>query len=163
MLLEQVGLIKAPYGIKGEVSLVSYVSNPLSLKKYSPLINGKKYYNISNVRQSNKKVIVKIHGIESRNEAENLVGTVLYAQRSRFPRLGKNEFFASELIGVKVLLPDSTEYGEITECYDFGAGPIIEVKLENNSDELLLPFNTEYFPEVNRNERTVTLILPKIV
>ena len=163
MGLEQVAVITSAHGLNGEIYLISYVSDYLSLKYYSPLTDKEKEYYITSIRPHGKKIIAKIKNINSRTEAELLKNTPLFTDKSKFPSLNSEEFFSNDLKNMKVILEDETEYGTIKDCYNFGAGEIVEITLRDSSKTILLPFNKDCFPTINKANKIATLILPKII
>ena len=63
----------------------------------------------------------------------------------------KNDtFYQTDLIGLKVLEKSNLkQIGEIVGIYNFGAGDILEIKLEGLKQTEMLPFNDEYVPTVD--------------
>ncbi len=164
MQLKHVATIGAAYGLTGETLLFSYVEEYSSLKKYSPLQdNNGKHYNISTIRKSGKKIIARFEEIKSRTEAEQLRNTLLLAEREKLPSLAKDEFFSHDLIGFTVILENKAKYGTISNFYNFGAGNIVEINLNDSQKTVLLPFEDQYFPIIIPDNKTVTIMSPDII
>ena len=49
----------------------------------------------------------------------------------------------------RVLLADGTRLGEIVDVADYGAGDLIDVKVEGRKDTVLIPFADQYVLEAD--------------
>jgi len=147
-----IGKIVAAHGIKGEVKVRSNNLNPLDLDRYGAVENadGSKKFSIKVVGLVSTNARVKIAGVTTRNDAEALIGTELYVPRSALPELDEDEFYLSDLIGLDVCLktPDK-KIGKVAAFQNFGAGDIIEIKLNGQKETEMLPFTKAYVPTVN--------------
>lgn len=147
-----IGKIVAAHGIKGEVKVRSVNLNPLDLDKYGVVENAdaSKKFSIKVVGLVSTNARVKIDGITTRNEAEALIGTELYVPRSALPELAEEEFYLSDLIGLDVCLMSSDKkIGKVAAFQNFGAGDIIEIKLNGQKETEMLPFTKAYVPTIN--------------
>lgn len=147
-----IGKIVAAHGIKGEVKVRSHNLNPSDLDKYGAVENAdaSKKFSIKVVGLVATNARVKIEGITTRNEAEALIGTELYVPRSALPELEEEEFYLADLIGLDVCLqtPDN-KIGKVVAFQNYGAGDIIEIKLDGKKETEMLPFTKAYVPTIN--------------
>ena len=67
-----------------------------------------------------------------------------------------DEFYEADLIGLKVCQNDQ-EIGTVAGLYNFGAGEIIELKLNATGKLEMLPFTKAYVPEVNVDDGYITV------
>ncbi|MBR1825933.1 MAG: 16S rRNA processing protein RimM [Alphaproteobacteria bacterium] len=150
-----IGKIVGAHGIKGEVKVRSVNQNPLDLDKYGAVENAdaSKKFSIKVVGLVSTNARAKIEGVTTRNDAEALIGTELYVPRSVLPELEEEEFYLSDLIGLDVCLktPDK-KIGKVAAFQDFGAGDIIEIKLDGQRETEMLPFTKAYVPTINVEE-----------
>lgn len=150
-----IGKIVAAHGIKGEVKVLSYTSNGADIDKYGELENKEatRKFKIKVIGAVKGSFKVKIQGVNNRNEAEELIGTEFYVNRDVLPDLEEEEFYFSDLIGLKVCLKDKDhEIGKVVCFDDFGAGTIMEIKLAGQKETEMLPFTIEYVPTINLEE-----------
>ena len=150
-----VGKIVAAHGIKGEVKVLSYTENGADIASFGELENKEatRKFKIKVVGAVKGSYRVKIQGVNNRNEAEDLVGTEFYVSRDALPELEEEEFYFSDLIGLKVCLKDKDhEIGKVVCFDDFGAGTIMEIKLHNQKETEMLPFTESYVPTINLKE-----------
>lgn len=148
------GVITGVHGIKGEVKVKSFTQNPRDIAGYGILEDksGTKNFDIKVAGNSKELLRVKIKGIDDRNSAEALAGTELYVSKSVLPELkDEDEFYHTDLIGLAAKL-EGEEIGHVSGVYNFGAGDIIEIKINSTSKTEMIPFNNTYVPEVNIND-----------
>src|ERR671927_226358 len=81
------GRIGAAHGIKGEVRIQSFTSEPLALASYSPLSTNKPglTIEIESARATTNVLVARLKGITDRTAAEKLNGVELYVERERLP------------------------------------------------------------------------------
>lgn len=161
-----IGKIVAAHGIKGEVKVRSINRNPLDLDQYGAVENkdASKKFSIKVVGLVSTNARVKIEGVTTRNDAEALIGTELYVPRSALPELEDEEFYLSDLIGLDVCLksPDK-KIGKVAAFQNFGAGDIIEIKLNGQKETEMLPFTKAYVPTVNVEEGYIIVSSPTMI
>lgn len=149
------GAIAGVHGIKGEVKVKSFTDIDTDIDKYGPLENkdATKKFTIKVTGHSKELLRVKIKGVEDRNAAEALIGTALYVEKNLLPELEEDEYYHSDLIGLKVIEKTSNqEAGSVEGVYNFGAGEIIEIKVNATNKLEMIPFNKQYVPTVNVKE-----------
>jgi len=145
-----VGVIAAAHGIKGEVKVKSFTENAENFAAYGPLWDevGARRFEMTVRSRAKDGVIAAIRGVASRNAAEALRGTRLFIPRAALPEAGQDEFYYADLIGLRALLADGTELGEVAAVNDFGAGDVIEIRGAKGL-VLDLPFTAEVVPVVD--------------
>ena len=136
-----VGAITGAHGIRGEVKLRSFTADPSAIASYSPLetATGRKI-EITRVRPNKEGFIAILKGVTDRNAAEALRGTELFVPRERLPEPEDDEVYVHDLIGVPVHLADGSLLGEIVDVADYGAGDLIDVKVEGRKGTVLIPY-----------------------
>ena len=148
------GKIVGVHGIKGEVKVKSYTVVDKDIASYGMLEDktSTKHFNLKVTGHSKDLLRVKISGVEDRTVAETLIGTELYAPRGVLPEIKtEEEYYETDLLGLKVLDAEKKEVAKVTGFYNFGAGDILEIKLQSGRSEML-PFNKGYVPEINLEE-----------
>ena len=159
VLLGEVG---PAHGIRGEVIIKTFTAQPASIASYGDLENenGDRKFTIRPLRISPKGLIARIAGVDDRTAAEKLRGMKLYVARGRLPETDTDEFYHSDLIGLRAIEPSGAPIGSITGVHNFGAGDILEVKFDATGTTEFLPFNGEVFPDVNLIDKTIILVMP---
>ena len=141
--------IVAVHGIRGLVKIKSFTSPTSNIKNYSVVYNhdASTKYKITSINAHKNTFLASIAGINSRSNAESLVGVKLYALKSQLPSLAEQEFFHHDLLGLDVKHKNKV-IGKITAIYNFGANDIIQVLLFSGK-EIMIDFSSNYVPEVN--------------
>jgi 16S rRNA processing protein RimM len=153
-----VGAITGAHGIRGEVKLRSFTADPAAIASYSPLETAAgKMIEIARVRPQKEGFIAILKGVTDRNAAEALRGTELFVPRQRLPEPQDDEVYVHDLIGLAVHLADGALLGEIVDVADYGAGDLIDVKLEGRKDTVLIPFAPQYVLETAEDRIVVDL------
>lgn len=150
------GAIVGVHGIRGEVKLKSFTENPKDIGIYGSLYNKDqtKSFEIKIVGYSKELLRAKIKGVDDRTIAEGLIGTELWTDRDVLPSLKEEEFYYTDLVDLKVML-EGCEVGKVLGVYNFGAGDVLEVSF--NGDSQMLPFTKEYVPTINVAEGYVVI------
>ena len=109
------GAIVGVHGIKGEVKVKCFSENEKNLVRYGILSNetGDKNFDLKITGHSKDLLRVKIKGVDDRNTAETLIGTGLYIKRELLPVLAEDEFYHTDLIGLKAQNKEGEVVGEV--------------------------------------------------
>ena len=155
------GRILAPHGIAGQVKIESYMNEPESIERFGSLLSdsGAPLSITLSRRVTQNVFIAKVAGVVDRTQAEALRHTALRLSRSRLPEPGPEEFYYSDLVGLKAMDPSGCTIGEIASVSDYGAGPVVTI--HGARGEIVLPFNKRVFEEVDLALRTVSINLPE--
>ncbi len=161
-----VGFVRAPHGIKGMVAIRAHSGDPDSLFAYDCLFDkkGKQKFKLTLSHQKKDDFIVKIDGIETRNDAEAAKGLEFYIPTNQLPNLEEEEFYHKDLIGLTVLDEIGAARGTIRGIYDFGSGDTLDILFDipdgKKRSEMVL-FTKEYVPTIDIKGGTVTVNIPE--
>ena len=159
VLLAQIG---AAHGIRGEVRIKPFGDADM-LDRYGPLYDAQgRSYEITAMRPQKTVLVVRFRGIDSREAAEALNGVELFVDRSALPAPEEDEFYLSDLIGLRTVSPEGEMLGKVVEVHDFGAGDILEIRLANGKSELFA-FTRENFPDIRIAQGEITFVPPQTV
>lgn len=154
-----VGAIAGGFGVKGEVRLKSFTANGADIAQYSPLHDENNHpYTIENIRALADGFAARIVEIPTREAAEALRSTRLYASRDRFPELDEDEYYVSDLIGIAVIDGHGQILGKIKAIQNYGAGDLLEIQYQGKS--VLIPFTKAIVPNVDLASRRVIVDPP---
>lgn len=161
-----IGKIVAAHGIKGEVKVMPAGSDPSVWESLNPLENkdATRVFTVKVTGKASVNMRVKIKGVDTRNDAEALVGEELYAMREKLPPVEDDVYYLQDLEGLDVCLKtEENRIGKIKRVLNFGAGDILEVKLDGQKETELLPFTKQYVPEVNISGGYVVVSAPRMI
>lgn len=143
------GALAGAFGVKGAVRLKSFCADPAAIADYAPLVTEDgRSFGVTLIQPLSGAFAAKLSGISTREEAEVLKGTRLYAPRDRLPGLAEDEYYHADLIGLSVLDTGGALLGRVKAVQDHGAGDILEITRPGKS-ELLLPFTRAAVPTVD--------------
>jgi len=145
-----VGAIGAARGLRGDLRVKSFTADIEALGDYGPLTDetGTKTFELKVIGQQKGLVLVRIKGVNDRNAADALKGQTLYVERSRLPQPDEDEFYFSDLLGLKAELSDGAPFGKVVEAGDFGGGPFLEIAAPGHG-RVLVPFTKACVPVVD--------------
>jgi len=142
-----VGAIAGAFGVRGEARVKSFCAEPAAIAGYAPLTTeGGRSFDLRITREIKGGFAARLSEVETREQAEALRGTRLYAPRDRLPPPDEEEFYHADLIGLEVVDTGGAVLGRIRAVHDFGAGDVIEV---TGPRELMLPFTRAAVPTVD--------------
>ena len=146
-----VGAIAGAFGVRGEVRLKSFTTEPNDIVTYSPLWteDGQRSFSVRLTRPVNGALGARLSGVETREAAEALKGVTLWADRDKLPVLPDDEFYHADLIGLAVYDTGGVLLGKVRAIYDHGAGDILEIFGPGRKQTLLLPFTRAVVPTVD--------------
>ncbi|MEO1161315.1 MAG: ribosome maturation factor RimM [Pseudomonadota bacterium] len=155
------GVITGVHGIQGEVKLKSFTAVPEAIASYGPLdtSNGT-VLEIKSLKVHKDQFRARIEGVTDRNMAETLRGLELSIARDRLPEPEDDEVYHADLVGLSVLDPDGSQIGTVVDIVDFGAGELLELKLQDLKSTVLMPFNRQTVPDISLDAGTLTIDPP---
>jgi len=145
------GQIGAAHGVRGEVRLRSFTSDPAAIADYGPLeTEDGRVLEIEALRPAKDHFVARLSGIGDRDAASALTNTKLYVPRERLPRTeDPDEFYHADLIGLAAVDLAGKTLGTVVAIHNFGAGDLIEVRPQTGGSTALVPFDLTHVPEVD--------------
>lgn len=156
-----VGRFGRPHGVRGEVRLQSFTEDPSAIAGYSPFANadGSRLFALDSCRPQGDFFVAGVKGISDRTGAESLTNIELYVPRDRLAAPDEDEYFLADLVGCAAVTADGTLYGTVTGVANYGAGDILDIRLESG-DSTMLPFRKVFVPEVDIRARRIVVVPP---
>jgi len=136
--------------VRGEARIKSFCAEPEAIAGYGPLTveDGGREFTLRITRAVKGGFAARLSGVATREDAEALKGTRLYAPRERLPALAEDEFYHADLIGLTVLDTGGAEIGRVRAIHDHGAGDMLEVTPPGGG-MVLIPFTRAAVPTVD--------------
>ncbi len=154
-----VGAIAGSFGVKGEVRLKSFCAEPAAISIYAPLSDESgKSYDVKITRTIKNGLAARLSGVYSKEAADALKGTRLFAPRDRLPELDDDEFYHADLLGMAVLDTGGAKLGSVKAVLNHGAGDLLEVN--TGQGVVLLPFSLAVVPTVDLAGRRIVVDPP---
>lgn len=158
-----VGAIGGSYGVQGEVRLKSFCAVPDDIETYSPLTteDGKRSFSLAIVRPIKNGFVVRIAEVATKEEADALKGTQLFARREQLPHLPDDEFYYTDLVGLDVVDTGGASLGHVKSVQNHGASDLLEVLTPGATTTVLLPFTKVAVPTVDMSARRIVADPPE--
>ena len=156
------GAIAGAFGVRGEVRLKSFCSDPGSIGDYGPLTteDGKSSFEISDLKPGKAGFSARLAGVSTRKQAEKLRGVRLYALREVLPSLPDDEYYHADLINLTVLDTGGASIGRVKAVLNHGADDLLEVTLGHGRGVALIPFTLAIIPTVDLAAGTIIVDPP---
>jgi 16S rRNA processing protein RimM len=146
-----IGKVTGAFGVQGELRIAAYTESPLALINFRVLLreNGEHALTLLSGRSFKGGVIARAKEAATKTEADKLRGLKLFVSRSALPPAEEDEFYLTDLVGLKVETVDGTVLGKIKAVQNFGAGDILEIDGGPGRKSWYLPFTREAVPGVD--------------
>ena len=156
------GEITGVHGIRGEIVIRSYTADPSAIASYGILESndGHPLPAIHVVRVTDRGVIARLAGIQDRTSAERFKSTALWVDRARLPPPTAEEFYHVDLIGLAAVTREGEALGEVQAIENFGAGDLLEIRLEDSLHTEFIPFTRACVPTIDIAARSIVIVRP---
>lgn len=153
------GRLGRPHGLRGELVLRPYnpggadlceVPLPLEIQV------GGAARTLIEVRRFGPDFLVRLAGIESREQAAQVVNQELALPRAVLPPPDEDEFYVEDLIGCEVVDPEGRRRGVVQGSYWNGAHDVLVVA-DEQAGELLVPAVPAFVIEVDLAARRLVV------
>jgi 16S rRNA processing protein RimM len=145
-----IGRIGAAHGVAGALHVTSYTDPPDNIQRYRPWLLGRRdgfhEAKVAGVRVHGQGYVARIIGIDDRDQAQALAGTLIAVTRASLPALSEDEYYWRDLIGMRVVDAGGRDYGRVVQLIDTGAHDVLSIDGER---ETLIPFTAQYVLDVD--------------
>jgi 16S rRNA processing protein RimM len=132
--LIQLGVVGAPFGVRGWVKLRSYTDPPDRLLEHRSLQLGVGgswvVYRIESSGRSGGQLTAKLAGVEDRDQAQSLRGAPICVLRSELPQRDDKDFYRADLIGCEVVNLAGVRLGIVQHFVETPAQALMVVRGE---------------------------------
>ena len=144
------GRIAAPFGIKGWVKVQAFSDDPGTLMDFESWRVGRgeqqTQYAVEAIQDHSDTLVAKLVGINDRDAAFALRGQEISVERSRLVPPADDEFYWSDLIGLKAVNREGIELGTVSSLMESGAHDLLVIK---GTREYLIPFAAAFVGKVD--------------
>lgn len=158
------GKIVGTHGVRGTLKVYSYAEDPavfaagLRLRVEPP--GSKKPQEVVLISASPHKqvLLMAVEGIDTRDQAEALVGALVQMPRAALPALEEDEFYWFDIIGLHVVDTARGPLGKVEAIMPTGANDVYVVR--EGDTETLVPAVEAVIVEIDLERRQMTVTLP---
>ena len=152
------GRIIGAHGVRGELKVEPLSDFPERFEAGSRLWLDGEPYMVDRGRVQRRIVVLKLQGIETRNQAESLHGKTLMAPEAT--RIEEPDvYYLHDILGAKVEDSGGEALGELVEVLSTGSNDVYVVR--GPRGELLLPALDDVVLEVDVKARRITVDVPE--
>jgi 16S rRNA processing protein RimM len=155
--LIELGVVGAPFGVRGWIKLRSYTEPPERLLQHRDLQlrwgGAWRPYRIEASGRSGGQLTVKLVGIDDRDAAQALRGAAVGVPRGELPARAAKDFYRADLIGCEVVNLAGVRLGILQHFVEIPAHALMVVRGERE----------HWVPAVPRHLRRVDLQARRVV
>ena len=121
------------------------------------------FYIESFSKRGNTKALVRLTGICSMEDVEEITGKAVYIEEDQLPEMSLEDDGYAALVGWMLLTPAEDEealieVGEITDFLDIPKNPCIEVETENGA--VMIPLHEDFILSVDPEYQEIIMQIP---
>lgn len=159
----QVGRVGRPHGVRGEVVVQVESDNPRRFEVGSPMIaelahGGLRHLLVEESRPHGNAVVLRFAGVNGREAAHTLAGSVLSVPRHAVPPAPDGTVYFFDLIGCRCSDHKVGDLGEVVDVVEDGGGLLLLV--QGPAGTVPVPFVQAFIDTMDLNARTLSLNLP---
>ena len=166
--LQQVAQVLKSNGTEGELVLGFREIAPEDINLQEPVFivfDGLPvpFYIESFTKRGNTKALIRLTGIGSMEDVEEITGKAVYIEEDQLPEMSLEDDGYAALVGWMLLTPAEDEealieVGEITDFLDIPKNPCIEVETENGA--VMIPLHEDFILSVDPEYQEIIMQIP---
>lgn len=153
----KIGRIVNAVALRGEVKVYNYSGYKERYEELDRIIVENTEYEIEKVRYQQEMVILKLAGVDNRNDAEAMKNKDVFITEEDLDELPDDTFYIRDLIGLQAV-DDSGRIGIVKDVLQPSAQDVYVIKTDSGRD-ILVPVVKEFVKEVNLEEGFIRLSL----
>lgn len=158
----EIGQIVNTFGIKGMVKIKPFTDDINRFDKLEKVYiknkDGKKEYQIQEVKYHKNMVLMKLEGIDTLEQADILRQSYLLVNREDEEPLEEGVYYIVDLIGLEVYTDENVFLGNVDDIFNTGSNDIYVVK-DGKGKQILLPGIPEVLKNVDLENGKITVHL----
>lgn len=160
-----VGVITGTRGLHGELKGKSFSGQPGQLAGLADVLfrkgNREKRLRVEAVHPHPRGLVLKIHGIDTPEQARTLIGYEIWVPRDHAAILGEGEYYTADLCTCSVWFGEEL-IGAVRSIWEGGAHQLLEVQSQAGR-VFLVPFTDHFVGEVDLAAGRISLRGDEIV
>jgi 16S rRNA processing protein RimM len=157
-----IGRVTAPHGIRGEFRMYIYSHFPERIPDLPEIYIGDEVQprSITRCRLKDNLAIMKVEGIASREEVDELRGALVRIDLEHAAPLEEGEFYHFQLIGLTAVDESGEQLGIVSDIIETGANDVYVIK-DAEGKELLIPALEDVVPSIDVEKGTMVVRPPR--
>ena len=163
----EIGQIVNTFGIKGMVKIKPFTDDIKRFDKLETIYienkKGKKEYRIEEVKYHKNMVLMKLQGIDTKEQADLLRQSYLLVDREKEEPLEEGVYYIVDLIGLEVYTDQEQFLGKVEDIFNTGSNDVYVVKDELGK-QILLPGIPEVLQKVDLEKgKIIVHLIPGLI
>jgi 16S rRNA processing protein RimM len=139
------GRVSGLFGVKGWIKVYSDTEPRDNILNYSPWYLRREGewqpFEVIAGRPHGKGIVAHLADCTDRDAAAELIGSAIAIRRDQLPAAGEDEYYWSDLRGLKVVTTQGVDLGQVVSLMETGANDVLVVKETGETgQERLIPF-----------------------
>ena len=151
-----VGVINAPWGVRGHVKVTPMTDNPDRLQQGARVYVDGLLRTIQDVRYPRGYPVVLFEGVSTPEDGDALRGALIEIDEDALPDLPEGEYYVHDLIGLEVVTTDGRELGRLGDVLRTGSNDVYVVRKRGERD-VLVPALDGVVLDVDLEARRMTI------
>lgn len=154
------GRVVAPFGVRGDLKIFPQTDIPNRFAQVETIYLGPQHlsYRIVSVRPyKGTLLLLHLKGIESANQAEELIGLALEIPLERIAPLPPDQYYVHDLLGLRVETPGGQVLGVIKDILTTAGNDVYVVQEQITHREVLVPAVKEMVKRIDLAARLLIL------
>lgn len=139
-----VGKIAGAYGVKGWLKVFPFTELKENILDFThwqvEKHRGENAVKVGHGKVHGKFVVVQLEGVDSREQAEGMKGSLVRVDKTDLKKLNKDEYYWADLVGLTVQNLSGIQFGKVESLMETGANDVLVIEGER---ERLVPFILE--------------------
>ena len=149
----EAGIIINTFGVKGEVKVMPLTDSPELFNDFRTVFLGKPgeetvEYEVRRARPHKKWVILRLRGVDSRDQASRLRDMNIYVDKEKLGKLAEDTYYEADLHGMEVYDLNNELIGVISAVLKTPANDVYQIRAEGGR-EFLVPAIKDVVKEVD--------------
>ena len=161
--LVALGQVAGVHGLKGALKLKApgqvAAADPGVIRALGEVVIGSRRYQVRQAEPLKRQILLSLAGVDTREQAEALVGQEVQGEAARFPELPPGEFYWFQVLGLPVV--DAGDGALLGTLSDIIPTPGHDVYVVSQSGrEVLIPAVEDVVVEINLKEGVIRVAPP---
>ena len=127
-----IGKVLKPHGLKGDVKIETFSSNPARFSALKRLKLDGVEYKVRRLTLDGAFGTLGIEGVDNMDAAELLRGKMISVNRSDLPKLEAGNYYIADLLGIDVYV-SGDRIGELIDVLQYGSADVYVVKTADST------------------------------